>query len=164
MAGSTKDFERRLAIDSMRRAIAVIEGAMADKAARLPEGTHRVDLDVAIAGDIVVAAPGEPGPDREAADAAPADLLAAVLDAMPDARSRRAALRRGFTRLAKSTREALEAIREAAEALTLDEARRAGRVKIIESPGRAGAVTGKPAVTVSGDADSRRVSVEVSAS
>lgn len=178
----------QVVIAALKRATKVVEEAAElrapSSAPNSPEpGTHSVSLSITVAGDVVVAEPAEVKA-VEAVDgclASDREILAAICDGMgaPDfTRLVRGALRK--LAKAKGTKEAAVSkanstehaayIASAEETLaTIVEAESMtvglwGTVtKARKASTRAGAVTGKPAVSVRGSIDNRGVEVSVEA-
>ena len=154
---------------ALKRVLSQIETAAkkAKTSLDLPEGSYPVSLKLQVEGDVNVAASAPAG------DPVPTLKISqnALLHAMFVGRSR-AECRRDIgkaMRLVKSaankdsSRDQLKASGEQLAELLLSEGRKLDLVEDVTPSARAGAVTGKPSVAISGKAGSRSVSVEVKA-
>lgn len=174
----------QVVIAALKRATKVVEEAAELSAAKgapdSPEpGTHSVSLSIVVAGDVVVAEPAEVA-GVAAVDgclASDREILAAICEGMENREFTqlvRGALRKlakakglGDVSKAKATEHAayIESAKETLGTIVEAEAATVGLwgtvTKARKASTRAGAVTGKPAVSIAGSIDERDVEVAV---
>jgi hypothetical protein len=158
------DGVKAVVVAALKRAIAAVEGSMADKSTKPREGCYPVDLTVGINGDITVGKDAAPGEDREVPVFGAGEVLAGLL-----ALKRSKAAQRKVVLDGVNAADALEAegslaagVKDAAEMIA-SACHDTGCTKAVPTPGRAGAVSGKPTVLVRGTQDLGIVQVEVGA-
>lgn len=156
-----------IAIAALKRALKLVE-AKADKASPA-EASYGVDLNVAIRGDLVVGKPLAPGEPQTVCDFTDAELVAGLVAWIPKGKLNEA-LSSAVGMIAVSRRngaEALEAKQELKSAQIIVEqlvpgiAKRRAITREHRRPGRAGSVTGKPTVRITGSVDEQSVSISV---
>jgi len=173
------DADKALLLATLKRTMAVVEGAMEDKSTRCEPGTYALDASVTVQGDILVAQPVEVKPTEDKAERTfTAEQLLGALFAGEAEASIRAQVREALTRFEPVFAEpdgpnnpTLRSRLTLALAAVEDEAqrtceRRKGLTRIVPGrPGtdRAGAVTGKPEVRVSGSFGERSLAIEIDA-
>jgi len=178
--GTGSDSDKALLLATLKRTMAVVEGAMENKSTRCEPGTYALDASVTVQGDILVAQPVEVKPTEDKAERTftTEQLLAVLLvdqsetDLRTTVRGMLANYEQVFAHPDDKTinprlRERLDRVLTVVE----DEAqrtceRRKGLTRIVPGrPGtdRAGAVTGKPEVRVSGSFGERSLAIEIDA-
>lgn len=159
-----------VATAAMTRATKVIEARHKGESLRMAPGTHEVDLTVRITGDLVQ------GPDVEVAGRTTApsrgfsdrQLLAAILLPLDDIERRRA-IRSAVTRIGKAIdaggkSPALDALLVTIDAESFEAAEKACLSLAATKTGpstKAGSLSGKPGVSVSGRVGERTVEVAI---
>jgi len=161
---SESDLLTLTAIKALDRAGSSIAGKLERKGGRMPAGSYAMDLNVRIAGDLVVAPDVETGGSEGPTDK-PADLLAAIFTGLDQVeaselmgRAMDALKRCETTAKGKDEFAAGEALLESTLAAF---AKRRNRWRQTPAGYRAGATTGQPAVTVTGTVNGNAVSVEI---
>jgi hypothetical protein len=150
-------------IAAIKRALKVLEQAA--KAEPPRAGTYAAELTIQLAGDVVVGQAVPPGDPKTVPSCTVADALIAYWQGLPDGQ-RSKAIADGVAicrRAAKNTPAGAKAAAEMDEAQSLAQAqldaiaRRARFTEERQSRGRAGAVTGKPGLVISGTINGRKV-------
>lgn len=157
------DRVKAMVIATLKRAIAVVEGSMVDKSARPDEGGYPVALELGITGDITVGKATPAGEDREVPVFGAGEVLVGILAKRTPAATRK--LIAGGLEAAKtiSTVGDLAAERKGVAEAIASACEEMGLTKSVPTPGRAGAVSGKPAVTVHGTHGANPLMLEVDA-
>lgn len=159
------DRQKLLAIKAMDRASARLSGELSKKSLRLEPGSYALDVSVEISGDVLVAADvdvdGREGPIDK-----PGELLEALLATVSDSEAELMLGRAvDVLKRAETTGVGKDELKVGEDRLARvfePMAKRRKRWKQSPATTRAGAVTGAPAVRVSGSVDGNRVSVEIS--
>lgn len=161
------DMAKAIAIAALGRAIRVLEGSMDDKAVKLSEGAYPVDLTIGVNGDITV------GPETTAGDTSmrptlsDSEILAGILASRKRDVDRFALLRAGMRHASESKAEdaklGIKELLGASAGWVLEIAKAEKLAKRGTVSTRAGAVAGKPSVSVRGTSDIRDINVMVEA-
>lgn len=160
------DKVKALVVATLKRAIAVVEGSMADKSTKPAEGAYPVALELAIAGDITVGKETPAGDDREVPTLDASHVLAGLVDAARGDKAKAAVVTKGaaaYRDLERSKGTGAKDAVDYAEGLVAQVCESIGAMKTVPTPGRAGAVQGKPSVTIHGTHGGNALSLEVAA-
>jgi len=178
--GTGSDSDKALLLATLKRAMAVVEGAMEDKSARCEPGTYALDASVTVQGDILVAQPVEvkatedkaertftaeqllgaifAGQNEEAVRTTVRSVLRqfAPVFAAPDDPNAGPRLRDQLDRAMKTVEDECQRTGEKFKGLTRIVPGKPGTTK-------AGAVTGKPEVRVNGSFGERSLAIDIAA-